>query len=368
VAAPLPAPAADTSKVKGLRATLNSLYDKIRHKRDDLETTAQKEQRLSSQLRASQERLEQTHARLKAAEARLKAAENEVAAASKRLQEAHRRVRVQGRMLGRRIARNYSEGTVSYADVLLGAATVADLLDRQVYVEQVMETDRAVLRALRIAQKQVEIERDGLLRRREALTAAKDAIVAQKEAVVAQTKKHAELLAHVQKERVLQEQELDELEQDSMAIEQRLAAEERRRLFLLPGKGLRYRLRWNGKFVAPVQAPISSGFGYRMHPILGRMKLHSGVDFAAPTGTPVVAAAAGEIFTAGWCGGYGRCIIILHGNGISTLYGHLSSILVSEGEYVKRGQVIGLVGSTGFSTGPHLHWEVRKNGAPVNPM
>jgi murein DD-endopeptidase MepM/ murein hydrolase activator NlpD len=105
-----------------------------------------------------------------------------------------------------------------------------------------------------------------------------------------------------------------------------------------------------------------------MHPILGRMKLHTGVDFGAPIGSPVVSAAAGEIFTAGWCGGYGRCIIILHGNGISTLYGHLSSILVSEGEYVKRGQVIGLVGSTGFSTGPHLHWEVRHNGRPVNPM
>jgi murein DD-endopeptidase MepM/ murein hydrolase activator NlpD len=96
--------------------------------------------------------------------------------------------------------------------------------------------------------------------------------------------------------------------------------------------------------------------------------MHTGVDFGAPVGAPIFAAAAGEILTAGWCRGYGRCIIILHGDGISTLYGHCSAVLVQSGQFVRRGQLIGLVGSTGLSTGPHLHFEVRRNGVPINPF
>jgi murein DD-endopeptidase MepM/ murein hydrolase activator NlpD len=158
---------------------------------------------------------------------------------------------------------------------------------------------------------------------------------------------------------------LDELEQDSAVIEQRLKAEYRRRA----GRGRgRYRLRWSGTFSLPSHGPITSGFGYRVHPILGRRRMHSGIDCGAPMGSPIYAAAAGEIFHAGWLGGYGRCIIILHGDGISTLYGHCSVLEVQPGQYVRRGQLIGRVGSTGFSTGPHLHFEVRKDGVPINPM
>jgi murein DD-endopeptidase MepM/ murein hydrolase activator NlpD len=104
-----------------------------------------------------------------------------------------------------------------------------------------------------------------------------------------------------------------------------------------------------------------------MHPILGYRRFHCGIDIGAGHGAPVYAAAEGEIFEAGFYRGYGRCIIILHGGGISTLYGHLSATLVRPGQRVKRGQLIGRVGSTGLATGPHLHFEVRREGVPVNP-
>ena len=113
---------------------------------------------------------------------------------------------------------------------------------------------------------------------------------------------------------------------------------------------------------------ISSPFGYRIHPITGQYKLHTGVDINVGYGTPVYAADGGTVILAGWNGGYGNCIVINHGNGLTTLYGHLSSINVSVGQSVGRGQTIGLVGSTGNSTGPHLHWEVAVNGQRVNPL
>lgn len=120
----------------------------------------------------------------------------------------------------------------------------------------------------------------------------------------------------------------------------------------------------------PMLGPLdlSSGFGYRTDPFLGRPALHSGLDFRGDTGDPVRATAAGTVETAGWSGGYGRMIEIDHGNGLSTRYGHLSAINVKVGQRVQPGQVIGEVGSTGRSTGPHLHYETRIDGNAVNPQ
>ncbi len=113
---------------------------------------------------------------------------------------------------------------------------------------------------------------------------------------------------------------------------------------------------------------ISSPFGYRIHPIYKVKKMHSGIDIDAPSGATIAAANSGKVILAGWNGGYGNCVIIDHGDGIATLYGHQSKILVSVGDKVGKGDTIGKVGSTGLSTGPHLHFEVRKDGKAINPM
>jgi murein DD-endopeptidase MepM/ murein hydrolase activator NlpD len=118
----------------------------------------------------------------------------------------------------------------------------------------------------------------------------------------------------------------------------------------------------------PVAGRVSSGFGRRFHPILGYARMHDGIDLAAAAGAPIVAAADGRITSAGWHGGYGRAVSITHENGIKTTYGHMSRIAAYPGELVHRGQVIGYVGSSGLSTGPHLHFEVTKNGRAVNPL
>src|SRR5207237_5049361 len=125
----------------------------------------------------------------------------------------------------------------------------------------------------------------------------------------------------------------------------------------------------DGTFIRPVAGPITSPYGYRTDPVTGATAFHSGIDIGASCGTPIKAAGTGSVITAGFnSGGYGKMTLINHGNGLSTLYGHQSSIIVSAGQGVTQGQVIGYVGSTGKSTGCHLHFEVRVNGNPVDPM
>lgn len=122
-----------------------------------------------------------------------------------------------------------------------------------------------------------------------------------------------------------------------------------------------------GMMAMPVAARISSGFGWRRHPVLGFRRLHKGMDFAAPHGSPIRAATDGVVGFAGRNGGYGNFVKLVHGSGLATGYGHMSRIAVRRGERVTRGEVIGYVGSTGLSTGPHLHYELWRNGVPVNP-
>jgi murein DD-endopeptidase MepM/ murein hydrolase activator NlpD len=123
-----------------------------------------------------------------------------------------------------------------------------------------------------------------------------------------------------------------------------------------------------GGLIMPANGPVTSYFGNRYHPILHFTRFHAGLDIGASWGSPIVAAADGQVVGAGWAGGYGREVQIAHGGGIVSLYGHMSEIVAQPGSFVRAGQVIGYVGSSGLSTGPHLHFEVREGGTPVNPL
>jgi murein DD-endopeptidase MepM/ murein hydrolase activator NlpD len=142
-------------------------------------------------------------------------------------------------------------------------------------------------------------------------------------------------------------------------------------------------LRWDGQWLDPdaaqprpaatgmkwpVNAPITSGFGWRWHPILHFGRMHAGIDFGARWGTPIVAAADGQVVAAGWRGGYGQQVRLAHAGGLGSSYSHMSRITVAPGAAVRQGQLLGYVGSTGLATGPHLHYEVYVNGRAVDPL
>jgi murein DD-endopeptidase MepM/ murein hydrolase activator NlpD len=350
------------SRRSQLKAKLSSVFAKIRVVRTQLDEKKEDEARVSDLLQESQDRLERATQRLHVAKERVAAAKLQVDAATRRLKVAEAQLAMHQRRLSRRIAANYMMGSVSYADVLLGSQSISDFLDRHYLIEKVLDSDVSLLRALRAAQERVARERAALEQKRSQLAFAQQAIFQTVLAVTAERAKRAKLLAQIQNEREYIERMLDELERDSNDIASQLQQAAR-------GSSMGGPLpAWGGPFVRPAAGRITSGFGYRIHPVLGYPRLHCGLDIGAGYGAPVRAAAAGRIFLAGFYRGYGRCIIIRHSGDLATLYGHLSAIAnLQPGDLVKRGQLIGRVGATGLVTGPHLHFEVRRDGVPVNP-
>ncbi len=140
-------------------------------------------------------------------------------------------------------------------------------------------------------------------------------------------------------------------------------------IFIPKGRfDLKQRISLLGRFLMPVFGRITSGFGWRRHPITKRREFHTGIDIANAYGTPVRAAESGKVIFAGWYRGYGKMVIIKHFGGYSTRYGHLSKIKVKYGQRVRQGRIIGYIGKTGLTTGPHLHFEIRRYGKPLNPF
>jgi len=266
----------------------------------------------------------------------------------------------QGLMLTR--VRAMSEvGYISYLEVLLGARSFSDFLARFELLRQILASDVDLFRQVKEAKRQLEAKNVFLEEQRAELATLEDGAMARKASIEWRQRTKEGLLAELERDEAAIREEEENLEQLSQEV-----AEFIRQLELAKAQpGAKPVFRWpleSGTFW------ISSRFGSRFHPILKEWRLHTGIDLAASWGTPVMASATGTVSYAGWLGGYGKCIIIMHNGYLSTLYAHLSSILV-EPDQVVAGSVtqIGRVGSTGYSTGPHLHFEIRLHGDPVNP-
>jgi murein DD-endopeptidase MepM/ murein hydrolase activator NlpD len=362
---------ASTQKIKQAKQQLHEKKEDIRNAQDQLRVKKAQVARLSDQIRELEVREMDAHKRLSGATKRLAFAERKVEEARHRLKKAQERLAAHQRRLSVRIRRGYTAGTVTFADVLLQATSLADFLDRQYYVDCIFHSDMEFLTDLREEKRSVELIQTELERKRDEQQAAKTEMSMQLQEVQGLKQSREDLLNRVETEKALKEEELRELEQDSSSIASMLESEWRRRqqLWRQLHHGMVPMPGWVGNWLRPVAGcPISSGFGMRFHPILGYARMHTGIDFAASLGTPIRAAADGDVVWASWRGGYGRCIIVLHGGGVATLYAHCSDIVVHAGQSVKRGQWIGNSGTTGLSTGPHLHFEIRVNGHPVNPL
>jgi murein DD-endopeptidase MepM/ murein hydrolase activator NlpD len=353
-------------RIQALRNRLHTLREKKKEKRAQIRQMKRTQRRLSDQLNDSYERLERAKHSLAVSEKKLRKARADVDTTTARLRAAEVRLALQRRRFGRRLALSYQEGSVSYADVLLGSRNLSDFLDRQYYVSRVTSQDAELLTNLREAQELVLRERRRMLEVQQVMAAAHQENRDLVRQVAQEAQERETILQAIERERALQEQRLAELEEDSMDVQHSLERELARRL--ANPNGFRNLPRWSGSLFLPARGPITSRFGYRFHPVLRYRRLHAGVDIGAPAGSGVYSASSGEVFFASWRGGYGQCIIVLHGGGMSTLYGHLSRIFVRPGQTVRRGQLIGAVGSTGLSSGPHLHFETRRNGVPVNPL
>jgi len=242
--------------------------------------------------------------------------------------------------------------------VLLQSENLNQFLDRRRQLKLVYQSDREMLDRLKQEAVKLDHQRDQVEQQKNEIALLKQELLAQKADFELQADSEQQLISRLTTDRRALEAAENQLAQDS----QNVAALIRQRL------STGSRAMGTGRFVYPSSGPITSSFGWRLHPVLGYQRFHAGVDFGADYGTVIFAADSGTVIFAGWYGGYGNAVIIDHGNGLTTLYGHCSEIYVSEGQAVQRGQAIAAVGSTGLSTGPHLHFEVRKNGEPTDPM
>jgi len=325
------------SKLRQVRSQQRAISEQI----EEVERAAEQAQR---ELLRIQRNLAQTERELQRAEGELKALEA--------------RYQTYRRQVWQRLIAFYKSGHSGYLGVLLDVESFADFLNRLYFLQRLAAHDQKRLTGLRQAQRDILRLRGEIWGKRERLLSLQAEQRARQGTLRRQLAQKQRLMEAINRDRRMYEQSLAELEQTEREIEAMI-----RRL----SRPLAPALRGSGRYVRPVNGPVVSRFGMRRHPILGGSRFHNGLDLAAPYGSPIRAVDHGCVLFAGWKGGFGLTVILDHGNGIQTLYGHCSSILVSSGQTVRRGQVIARVGSTGLSTGPHLHFTVYRNGQAVNP-
>jgi len=265
--------------------------------------------------------------------------------------------------VGKRMRSLYMGEHTGFLRMLLETADLSTLLDRIYYKQRILLQDRRLYTAYIAKTKLLEVRRQDLVGQKTQLAETLDRIQSYQSQLQEAMVLDKMLVHKLQTSREAYDTAENQLEQESFNIQREIQSMTRQGGAVIGS---------TGRFIMPVLAAITSGFGYRFHPIFHTTRLHSGVDFGAGYGAPIRAADGGQVLYAGWQGGYGKTVIINHGsqNGvnISTLYGHMSGTAVRTGQRVEKGQIIGYVGATGYATGPHLHFEVRVNGRPVNPM
>ncbi len=329
-----------------------------------LDRATRNERSVLQELARIQQNLEKTEGELRYLEGQLRYTEKQVAVTTSELQEAEKELGYRNSLMRKRVRAMYENGAVSYLEVLLSASDFGDFLSRFEALSTILAQDVALYESIKEIRAQVAERKARLESQREHLATLKEAEQQKKAAYESNKAAKNKKLNEIQMDKEAYARALEEYEEQSRKIEQFIRDIASR--LNLQGKG-------SVNFIWPIKGRITSPFGNRFHPILKVWRLHTGIDVGAPLGADVRAMEDGVVIYSGWMGGYGQVVIIDHGRlpdgrAISTLYAHNSQLLVREGERVVKGQLVARVGSTGFSTGPHAHFEVRVNGTPVDPL
>ena len=249
--------------------------------------------------------------------------------------------------------------TMSYLDLILSSESFSELLINLETINEMTEHDMAIIQEMTDLKTEVEAAKEVIEAEKKTQEEARGIAVEKQSQLEKKLSEKEALAKSLEKDIKKYQQVYEEARRQEEALKKSVTGS----LSSAPYTG-------TGKFTwpAPSYTRISSPYGWRNHPIFKTQKFHSGVDLAAPGGSNILAAESGTVKFAGWNGGYGNCLIIDHGGGITTLYGHASKLCVSKGDYVVKGSVVAKVGTTGNSTGNHLHFEVLINGKTTDPM
>jgi len=339
------------------RQQLSEVWNKIDQATKDLEKDKKAAQNLLGQIKALESQMNATQAEIDVLRGNIDLTQAKIDAAMANLKDLEDRLDEQNDNLLARLRAMYMNGSISALDVLLGSSSISDFMTNIDRIQLIYESDIEVMESLEEQYKILDTHRQYMADLQAELVAEREKEASKKEAL----KQNQNLVS----------KKKSEVEQDIKLLEQFIAEQQKEadRLIeeiLKMQSGGEY---IGGKMLWPVPGVkrVTSEFGSRIHPILKTRTMHTGIDIGAPTGTKVVAANAGRVMMAGWNDSYGNLVMIDHGGGIVTLYAHNSSLLVKTGDIVMPGDQIAKIGSTGMSTGPHLHFEVRVNGVYVDP-
>lgn len=366
-----------------VQATESTSVDTLKQQQQQIDKTRQNvtvehdrlsniQQQAESHLTGLQQNLQTTQSEIQDSEYRLQSANNRLTQLEADLVVAENTYQQHQSATIARLRFLQRSATRQGWTVLLQSQSLNDFLDRRRQLKLVYQADQKILAQLTKEGNIIKAQKNQVEEKKNEIALIREQLLAQKADFTAQAQSQQDLVQRLNSDRLALEAAQTQLDRDSQSLEtliQQKVAEAKVREEELAKTNSRKSIfvRGTGVMAYPSDAPTSSGFGWRMHPILGYRRFHAGLDFAAGYGTTIRAADSGTVIMAGWYGGYGKAVIIDHGKGITTLYGHTSELMISEGQTVQRGQAIAAVGSSGLSTGPHLHFEVRQNGTPVDP-
>ncbi len=336
-----------------LQAEIEELQRQIASKKSAEKSVLAELNRLENQLQLATRELEYIEVQMSLTSDELTQTRDEVAQMKQKLEG-------QKEAFDARLVSMYKAGRVSYADILLSSGSLSEFMSRLHYLRQIAVQDTALISEYTASHAALVAKQQELEGYAVELTDLKASEEEKRAEVTSRSQDREKYLASVQADKKRLEESLDQMEREAEALNKVIAD--------LQAKGQKPQAHAL-KMAWPVSGGwISSYYGNRYHPILGYYKWHSGIDYAADYGEPIKAMEDGTVILAGVNGGYGNCVIIDHGGGVSTLYGHAQRLLVKKGQDVVKGQTIALVGSTGLSTGPHLHFEVRVKGETQDPL
>lgn len=355
----------------GLCASLDEVQNQIIQTNRKLAETKKKEKSVLGTLVKTQQELEQIDHNLAHLNNKIGNTEQQISVISSQVNKAESELNdVEAQLIGRKALLNkrlrtlYMHGYQNWLTYLFGGKDFTDFVSRFETVGRFARIDINMIQSLQGQQKLIAEKKQEIVQKQQELNDQKELFVQLKDQnkqamnnKLEVTQKKRKELESIQGSRNELEKALDELEQTSKQIEAEIRQYQEKNQTTLG----------TGKYIWPVRGQIVQNFGWRIHPILRKRQFHTGLDIAVEYGRPILAADSGVVIFSGYNGGYGKMLLIDHGSGFSTLYGHASALLVDKGQTVVKGQVVAKVGTTGLSTGPHLHFEIRKNGTPVNP-
>ncbi len=362
-------------KIRQQQNLLRRIERQMSYQKKLISSYSKKEQSLLNQLRKLNQIIVKKNAEIRLIDLKIAKLDKSIKRLKKEINDLTAKVLNTRELLKERVVAMYKYGGVGRWQLLMSASNTVDLMNRFYFIRRLAQKDEEMIKMLQrdlelLRKKQAELS----LRQKE-LSKQKEKLLKEKRYYYSQLKKRDKLLREIRNKRQFYEKAYKEFLKTQKELEEnikKLLAEKRKRQQAKTAKSVLLKKRITppkyGRMLWPVKGRVVSPFGVREHPFFHTKVMHTGIDIKASYGTAVRAAATGDVLYAGWVKGYGQVVILDHGGGITTVYAHLSKILVDEGQRVRMGDIIGRVGRTGLATGSHLHFEVRVNGEAVNPM